>query len=131
MRCFGSLRRRALGFALLAGTGGCAVEAGDSGTCGRTPALSYDNFGKGYLQQYCTGCHSSLVPESHREGATPGVDFDTYEGVLTWAERIDARATGNDPSMPPGGGPADDEVERLSEWLSCTVIPEAERWRAQ
>lgn len=109
---------------------GCTPEVEDS-ACDRVPALSYDNYGEGHLNKHCTGCHSSLVPADHREGAPPGVDFDTYEGVLTWADRIVARGTGEAPTMPPGGGPSADEVALFSEWLSCTVIPEADAWAAE
>lgn len=110
----------------------CVGKEGDSATgCERMPPLTYDNFGAGLLEQHCTGCHSSLVPEDHREGAPTGVDFDTYEGVLTWAERIEARAVPDGSTMPPGGGPSEEQRALLHEWLTCTVIPESERWKEE
>jgi uncharacterized membrane protein len=105
----------------------CNEPVGDTGPalCDRSPALSWDNFGSTYLGRHCNGCHSSLMPESMRQGAPLGIDFDTYAGLLASADRVAARATGEDPSMPPGGGPSDDEIALFSEWLSCTVLPDA------
>lgn len=112
---------------LLLATTGCKAPEGDSGgDCGRVPALSYDNFGEGFLGLHCTGCHSSLIPEARREGATPGVDFDSYAAVLQWSERIGARALGDEATMPPGGGPSAEERALLGEWLQCGVARDLE-----
>jgi uncharacterized membrane protein len=91
------------------------------GECDRDPPLTYDNFGEGFLNKHCVGCHSSLLPAGMREDAPVGVDLDTYQGVLTWADRIEARATGETPDMPPGGGPDTEEIALLTEWLHCEV----------
>ena len=102
----------------------CGLEAADSGgvpLCRHDPPLTYENFGKGYLDMHCNGCHSSLAEGEHRVGAPASVNLDTYNWVLDWVERIDARATGDIPTMPPGGGPTPDEVANLEEWLYCTV----------
>jgi hypothetical protein len=48
-----------------------------------------------------------------------GVDFDSHAGVLEHLERIEARATGESPDMPPVGGSDDAERLRLEEWLAC------------
>lgn len=122
---------RALGLAaLLAACTGKGVED-SGGPCARSPALTYDNFGHGFLNQYCNGCHSSIVPDDHREGAPPSVNFDTYEGVLTWADRVQARAVSDDASMPPGGGPGTEDRALLDEWITCTVLDEKARWEAE
>ena len=119
--------------AMIGALTGCSDKgaADTGGACSRAPALTYDNFGHGFLNQYCNGCHSSIVAESHREGAPAGVNFDTYEGVLTWAERIAARGVPDDASMPPGGGPGSEDRALLDEWITCTVLGEKARWEAK
>ena len=57
-----------------------------------------------------------------------GVDLDTLEFSLQWADRIEARATGDVPTMPPGGGPTEDERAMLEEWLRCDLLPSAEEY---
>ena len=95
-------------------------------TCDREPPLSYATFGDGFLSTYCTGCHSSLlVGDYQRNDATTGVDFDSWEGVVNSIPVIAIRtlATGDDPSMPPAGGPSSIERARFDEWLQCEVEP--------
>lgn len=105
---------------------GEAQDSGGEALCDRDPPLSYDLFGQAFMDTHCAGCHSSLLPLEDREGATVGVDFDTYAGVVQWASRIEARALGEAPDMPPGGGPAQSDLVLLAEWLSCSVIPDHE-----
>ena len=108
---------------------GCAALRADDSAgaqCRRDPPLTWDNFGHGFLTKHCLACHSSLVPEGAREGAPVGVDFDTYGSVLTWADRIAARAVADDADMPPGGGPSVEERANLSEWLGCGVAADAQ-----
>ena len=93
--------------------------------CTHDPPLSYDTFGRQYLRTHCAGCHSSGLPEGYREGAPVGVDLDTWAGALQWAERTEARATGDSPTMPPGGGPTDEERARFTEWVQCELLPAA------
>jgi uncharacterized membrane protein len=94
--------------------------------CYHEPQLSYENFGKGYMDKHCVGCHSVLLPVHSREGAPVGVDLNTYQDVMFWLERIDARSTGESPTMPPGGGPSVDERALLEEWLNCQVTDDLE-----
>jgi len=107
-------------------------EVDSDDPCVHDPPLSYDNWGKGFMEKHCNGCHSSIVPPSHRNNAPPGVDFDTYPGVLAFASRIDERAILLNPSpMPPGGGPTEEELSLLYEWLTCSVYPDVERWQQE
>ena len=111
-----------LAVALLAGCGAKAQDsAAAEGDCDRHPPLDWDNFGKGLMDKHCNGCHSSLVDRGARKGAPLGVDFNTYAGVLEFSDRIAARAIGEAPTMPPGGGPDPEELARLDEWLRCEV----------
>ena len=117
----------------------CGDKAEDSGAaesadCDREPALDWHNFGKGLMDKHCNGCHSVLVPEAQRQGAPTGVDFNTYADVIEWRERIEARATTvqlETPTMPPGGGPGEEELALLEEWLACEVAKDAEALATQ
>ena len=107
----------------------CAGKEEDSAStfCQHDPPLSYANFGKGYIDFHCIGCHSKDLPEGHRVGSPLGVDFNTYDDVLNWAERIEARATrkhSEQVTMPPGGGPTSSELDMLETWLECAVFPQ-------
>jgi hypothetical protein len=119
--------------ATLLGVGACGGPGSDSGdrSCDRDPPLRYDNFGQGFMGKHCAGCHSSLFEGPMRKGAPPGVDLDTYANVVTWAYRVEARATGDAPSMPPGGGPSPTDLARLDEWLQCSVLRDADAQQAQ
>ena len=96
------------------------AAAGDSGTeddCADAP--TWTSFADGFLRTWCTTCHSQHLDLEARSGAPIGVDFDTWQGAFAWSDRIEARATGATPTMPPVGLPPDDEVARLAEWLRC------------
>ncbi len=128
----GSILVCTLGLALASCTPQEANDTADP--CVHDPPLDHDNFGDPFLEQFCNGCHSQLVPPDHRNGAPEGVDFDEYALVMQWAVRIEARTVlFDDPAnaMPPGGGPTDDERGKLHEWLQCAVMPDFERWNAQ
>ena len=101
---------------------GCAEES----TCSLDPPLNYDNFGKRFMDQYCAGCHSWLHPDEHvnRNDAPGIVNFDTYAGVLEYADRVWIRSV-DFGDMPPGGGPTTEEMERFTEWMQCEVFPDA------
>jgi uncharacterized membrane protein len=120
---------RALG-ALLAGVSvlcGCVVDAdtesGDEdGTeaegCGEdVPVLTWESFGEGFVTTYCQGCHASTAPDRH--GAPEHVAFDTEEDAMLWRYRILATAGFDGLTMPPGGGPTDEDRALLEAWLGC------------
>jgi hypothetical protein len=99
--------------------------------------LTYDNFGKPFMEKYCTWCHNSTLTRSKRNGAPLYHDFDSLLGVLQTPDHIDQQ-TGIGPKasndfMPPdrcpaepGGSlsvdcqkPTDDERRQLAEWIAC------------
>jgi hypothetical protein len=105
-----------------------------------TTTLTWDNFGKPFMDQYCTNCHSSQLEgsqASRRNGAPLFHDFDTLLGVLEVPDHIDEQAgfgpkAHNDfmpgvrcPSTP--GGPLDmnckqptaEERTNLAMWIAC------------
>jgi len=89
--------------------------------------LTYDDFGAAMMAQYCTGCHSTNIPTSHRNGAPPTVNLDHYAGVVEWVDVIlEVAAPVEEPSMPPGGGTTALERDLLREWLTCQVTDDAE-----
>lgn len=100
-------------------------------------ALTYDNFGKDFMDRYCTWCHDSSLPHSMRNGAPLYHDFDTLIGVLEVSNHIDEQS-GSGPNasnhfMPPsrcpstkGGAldancaqPTEEERKNLAIWLAC------------
>ncbi len=95
--------------------------------CVRTPLLTYENFGYKFMEKNCTGCHSSLQTEGNRSRAPLGVDFDTWDGIILWADRIHER-TYNDQTMPPTGGFTEVELAEFDEWMRCEVFPNAGRF---
>ncbi len=111
--------------ALLAGCGTDTMVGDDDplqppppGVC-ETSYLDYQNFGKPFALDWCRGCHSSVVPANMRQKAPMGVNFDTLDDVRHWSERIALRASGTQPTMPPAGGPSEEERTLLVEWLGC------------
>ena len=103
---------------------GCGASDESGGACDRDPPLTYTNFGQGFIGRHCAGCHSSLLPEDHRNGAPLGIDLDTLEGVQKWAERVRVRTVPADGGMPPGGGPTEEERAMVAEWLECSLLAE-------
>jgi len=94
-------------------------EAASTDPCAGAPILTWDNFGAGFLNENCDSCHSSTVTGAARHDAPEKVSFDTKEEVWSWADQILLMATGDDPEMPPEGGPSADDRMRLSWWLGC------------
>ncbi len=120
-----ALRSLAFGLVVLAACGTDTMTGGDDepdpppeDVC-KTSYLDYSNFGKPFALDWCRGCHSSSVPSNMRQKAPVGVDFDTLADVQHWKERIAIRATGPMPTMPPAGGPSEEERTLLAEWVGC------------
>ncbi|MBA3392821.1 MAG: hypothetical protein H0T89_09260 [Deltaproteobacteria bacterium] len=101
--------------------------------------LTYENFGRPFMEKYCTQCHASTLPRSMRNGAPLFHDFDSLLGVLQVANHIDEQA-GHGPNaensfMPPARCPAEpgeapttdcmkpsaEERRNLALWLACEV----------
>src|SRR5262245_31675531 len=97
-------------------------------TCPDNPAdrPTYDNFGREFMETYCTGCHSAQAPD--RLGAPADQNFDTEADVKKHAAAIDAEAAAGpnatNTAMPEIGGtvhaaPTPAERERLGQFLAC------------
>lgn len=101
--------------------------------------LTYENFGKPFMERYCVMCHASMLTRSMRHGAPLYHDFDTLIGVLQTPDHIDQQAgfgpDAENTFMPPErcpstpGGPlaidcpqpTDEERRNLAQWIACEV----------
>jgi uncharacterized membrane protein len=123
-------------FALLAmtmghGDGCCSAESvlgpPTETECPPTSTLTYENFGRQFMEDYCTDCHSTTKVGDARNGATKDHDFDMLAGIRGQAMHIDQTAgigpAAENRNMPPSDEdqPTDDERRQLAEWISCNA----------
>lgn len=120
------------------GEGGCGGEeeeddhhAGElelgpptGAACPEGSTLTYETFGRSFMETHCLRCHSASVTGAAREGAPADHNFDTLIEVQGLAEHIDGMAgIGPDSTneiMPTDDPkPTDDERAQLAEWLAC------------
>lgn len=87
--------------------------------CPDDNALTFSNFGRGFMLSWCTGCHSSALVGEERAGAPEGTDFDRLPVIEAFAERIWARSADDNLTMPPVSGPGAQERFLLGQWLAC------------
>lgn len=102
----------------LAGCAGDESTAIGVQTCdATTPLVTWETFGEGFVTTHCKGCHASTAID--RQGAPAVVILDTREDALDWKSAILYNAASLEPSMPPNGGPVDEDRQLLSIWLTC------------
>ncbi len=92
--------------------------------CPTTSTLTYDNFGKPFVETYCTDCHSSQLTGAARMGAPSFHDFDTLFGIKAVSDHIDETAASGpastNSSMPPRSPrPSIEDRRLLGEWIAC------------
>ncbi|WP_394831487.1 hypothetical protein LVJ94_33745 [Pendulispora rubella] len=95
-------------------------------TCPSRSTLTYENFGRTFMESYCTRCHSSTLSGSARNGAPAFHDFDSLTGILDVGNHVDQFAafgpSSKNETMPPSGPrPSADERTKLGEWLACEL----------
>lgn len=95
-------------------------------TCPTDNPPTYDNFGRDFMEKYCTRCHSSQLMGADRMCAPLYHDFDSLMGVLVVAEHIDQyAAAGPDATntrMPESDPkPTLEERQKLGQWLRCEL----------
>ncbi|MCA9621269.1 MAG: hypothetical protein KC731_19740 [Myxococcales bacterium] len=96
----------------------CVVPTEDvPDECDEAPSVTWQTFGRGFLTTHCQGCHASTAPD--RRGAPPGLAFDDEASVAQHRDAILASVTGDTPTMPPNGGPTQDDRDRVALWLLC------------
>ena len=92
--------------------------------CPDDSTLTYENFGKMFMEDYCTRCHSSELEGAARMEAPDGHDFDSIEGIWAVQGHIDQMAASGpsktNVTMPLGDPkPTLEERQLLGEWLAC------------
>lgn len=86
--------------------------------------LTFENFGRAFMQSYCLRCHDSKPSAAARQGAPSDHNFDELSDIRSFAEHIDTTAgigpAGMNTSMPEEEPKATlEERRKLSEWLTC------------
>jgi hypothetical protein len=87
-------------------------------------SLTYEAFGRPFLEEFCLRCHSADVEGDARQGAPADHNFDTQFECQNLAHHMDEKAgagpDATNQSMPPDDPRPDVEARRmLSEWLAC------------
>lgn len=130
------MRRLAYGLFLMALATACGGQAphdhgrhgAPSGAeCPAGSSLTYANFGKSFMDTYCTSCHASSRTGEQRDGAPADQNLDTLAGVREVGAQLIDRSAAAGPDhvntlMPPDDHqpkPSQLERERLGEWLAC------------
>ena len=102
-----------------------AHEETPSGASCNGSTLTYENFGRQFMEDYCTSCHSSsLEGEAARNCAPSNHNFDTLDEIILYLHHIDEMAAAGPESvntaMPPSGPqPTAEERRDLGTWLAC------------
>lgn len=103
-------------------------EGGPTGSvCPPDSTLTYETFGRKFMSDYCTRCHSSALSGAARNGAPSDHDFDTLEAIrATDPAHIDEHAAAGpervNTEMPPTAPkPSVAERRQLGEWLACEM----------
>lgn len=73
----------------------------------------------GFFENWCAPCHSANIVPPWRQGAPESVNLETLAGVRMWAGRVQVTALGDDPRMPPAGGPSAEDRALVEQWLQC------------
>ena len=119
--------RIALALAFLAACGGSDEGTFTESVCPTTDPPTYDNFGRTFMEAYCTSCHDSAKTGAMRKDAPVTIDFDTLANLRMWTSQIDKQAAigpaATNRLMPPSGNPkpSDAERRRLGEFVACEV----------
>lgn len=84
--------------------------------CSDAPSVTWDGWGEGFATTWCQPCHSATTEE--RNGAPPGVDFDTEAELRFWADAV-RQTVLEDGTMPVGGGVSEKNAALLETLLDC------------
>lgn len=99
--------------------------------CAPGSTLTYETFGKPFMERYCTRCHAIALRGEARQGAPSFHDFDSLNGIKVVADHID-QSTASGPASTNTGMPPDDpaptlaERQQLGEWIACGLHTDAD-----
>jgi hypothetical protein len=123
--------RQLLGFAVVcAAVAGCTPDsyghpgAATGSACTAGNDLTYDNFGRAFMDAYCVACHGSESSPYKSDPKASMFDFRTLAGIQPNVAHIDVAAAAGPfavntymPNTPPF--PTEDERRKLGTWLAC------------
>jgi len=91
-----------------ADAGATKADAGGGGAGGDCAELTYEAFGKGFLDTYCISCHGTMKPT-----------FKTLAEVTTNKAKMKTEVTAK--AMPPKGtkAPTDEERTQFAKFIDC------------
>ena len=88
--------------------------------CPNGTVLTYENYGRAFLLNHCTTCHSKVRFDEERAGAPEEINLDHPDDVALWRARmIGSLRENSDNAMPPSRSIPDAQRTLALEWLSC------------
>jgi uncharacterized membrane protein len=90
-------------------------------TCPEGNTLSYQNFGRQFVADYCVSCHAGALPVSARQGAPLDQVFDTSAQLRAKAGLLQREVTLEQrmPFGPSSPKPTDQARLAFGQWLAC------------
>jgi uncharacterized membrane protein len=81
------------------------------------PCLNYhyNNFGRAFVQQYCSSCHAQSA--AHRQGAPIDIHMQSSDNISEYQQQIFTAIENS--SMPPQGGVDENNRSAALAWLQC------------
>lgn len=83
--------------------------------------LTWQTVGAPVTRTWCAPCHARDLGPTERQDAPDGVNLETEDDLVRWADQVVEQLTGDPPLMPPAGGPTAVERARLLDWLACAA----------
>jgi uncharacterized membrane protein len=84
-------------------------------------ALTYDSFGKDFMDTYCASCHAKSVTGGQRQGAPPEDVFDTLAQIQADKDEVQMQVkTKVMPfKLPNVAQPTQAERDKFDAWMTC------------
>jgi len=81
--------------------------------------LTYDNFGKAFLEKHCLFCHSSAKTGFARKGAPGDANFDTLDSFKKFTDESMKKVVVKKTMPPMASMLPDDERAKFKQWIEC------------